>query len=262
MKERKNHKKMALVTGASSGIGKCFARQLAAAGYDLVLIARRENCLKKLSRELEEKTGVKCYRIVADLSQREECVELLKKVKDMPVHIFINNAGFGDFGAFVRTDLDKEMNMIDVNIKAMHLLMKGMLRKMEKQGYGYILNVASSAGLLPGGPYMATYYATKAYVVSLTRAVAREGKEKGSNVYVGALCPGPVNTSFNEVAKVEFALPGISPEYCVRYALRQMKRRKIIIVPKMMMKGATTFSRFLPQSLVLAVTAHQQKKKM
>ena len=152
--------------------------------------------------------------------------------------------------------------MIDVNVKAMHLLMKLMLRRMEKQEGGYILNVASSAGLLPAGPYMATYYATKAYIASLTRAVALELKQRGSRVYVGALCPGPVNTEFNAVANVEFALAGITPEYCVRYALKQMKRRKVVIVPTLTLKAVITCGRFIPQKVLIAITAHQQKKKL
>ena len=115
----------------------------------------------------------------------------MQQIEKLPVGILINDAGFGDCGSFLETDADKEMQMIDVNVKAMHLLMKLMLRRMEKQEGGYILNVASSAGLLPAGPYMATYYATKAYIASLTRAVALELKQRGSRVYVGALCPGP-----------------------------------------------------------------------
>jgi short-subunit dehydrogenase len=158
--------------------------------------------------------------------------------------------------------VEKELAMVDINVKAMHLLMKLVLRKMERQDGGYLLNVASSAGLLPAGPYMATYYATKSYVASLTRAVAQELKEIGSNVYVGALCPGPVDTEFNAVANVEFALSGITPGYCAAYAIEQMKRRKVLIVPTLTMKASTTFGRFLPQNLCIRITGHQQKKKL
>ena len=136
-----------------------------------------------------------------------------------------------------------------------------MLCQMEKQGEGSILNVASSAGLFPAGPYMATYYATKSYVTSLTRAVALELKEKKSNVYVGVLCPGPVDTEFNKVANVEFAIPSITPTYCAAYAIRKMEKRKIVIVPKNKMKVLAFISRVLPQSLVIRMTARQQKKK-
>ena len=239
-------KSYAVITGASSGIGMAFARQLAAEGYRLVLVARRENRLQALAEELN-KSGTESMIITADLSEKEACYRLMQQLEPVPVGILINNAGFGDCGSFLETDADKEMQM---------------LRRMEKQEGGYILNVASSAGLLPAGPYMATYYATKAYMASLTRAVALELKQRGSRVYVGALCPGPVNTEFNEVANVEFALAGITPEYCAGYALKQMKRRKVLIVPTTEIKAATICGRFIPQNLLIAITAHQQKKKL
>lgn len=226
-----------------------------------MLVARREDRLQELAQELQKK-GTESIVISADLSQKEACYHLMQQIEKLPVGILINDAGFGDCGSFLETDADKEMQMIDVNVKAMHLLMKLMLRRMEKQEGGYILNVASSAGLLPAGPYMATYYATKAYIASLTRAVALELKQRGSRVYVGALCPGPVNTEFNAVANVEFALAGITPEYCVRYALKQMKRRKVVIVPTLTLKAVTTCGRFIPQKVLIAITAHQQKKKL
>ena len=126
--------------------------------------------------------------------------------------MLINCAGFGDFGAFTTTSLDKELEMIDVNIKAVHILTKKFLPDMIAKNEGYILNVASVAGLMPAGPYMATYYATKAYVTSFTSAIAEELEEKKSNVYVGSLCPGPVDTEFNKVADVKFNLKGITSE--------------------------------------------------
>jgi short-subunit dehydrogenase len=185
----------------------------------------------------------------------------MSEIADKKIGIFINNAGFGDCGCFLETDEKKELAMIDLNVKALHLLTKLVIRKMDYQEGGYLLNVASSAGLMPAGPYMATYYATKAYVASLTRAIARELEEIGSNVYIGALCPGPVDTAFNYVANVEFALPGISAEECVAYAIRQMKRRKTVIVPTLSMKAATTLGRLIPPDLSIRLTGHQQKKK-
>ena len=130
--------------------------------------------------------------ITADLSEKEACYRLMQQLEPVPVGILINNAGFGDCGSFLETDADKEMQMIDVNVKAMHLLMKLMLRRMEKQEGGYILNVASSAGLLPAGPYMATYYATKAYMASLTRAVPATGFLFAQPVPDGILLPQAV----------------------------------------------------------------------
>lgn len=254
-------KSYAVITGASSGIGACFARRLAEEGYSLVLIARRRERLEELARELEE-GGTSVEIEVMDLSQKEECFRLMLVLENKRIGVFINNAGFGDCGIFTETNLDKDLEMIDVNVRALHILTKLVLRKMQKQGGGYLLNVASSAGLIPAGPYMATYYATKAYVTSMTRAVARELREEGSRVYIGALCPGPVDTEFNSVANVEFALSGITPEYCADYAIEQMKRRKVVIVPSVAMKAATTFGRMLPQSAYIAIAGHQQKKKL
>ena len=190
--------KTVVITGASSGIGMEFARAFSKMGCRLILTARRKERLEKLREEL----GTPCKIIVADLSREGECYQFFENIADEPVDVFINNAGFGTCGKFDETDLGKEVSMINVNIKAMHILFKKMVIKMKKQGYGRILNVASSAGLLPAGPYMATYYATKSYVVSITKAVAEELKEQGSNIYVGALCPGPVDTEFNENADV------------------------------------------------------------
>ena len=151
--------------------------------------------------------------------------------------------------------------MIDVNVTAQHVLFKYVLHRMEAEGGGAILNVASSAGLFPAGPYMAGYYATKAYMASLTRAVAEELRQAKSPVYVSCLCPGPVNTEFNEVADVSFALPGISVQECVDYALRMMERRQTVIVPGREIRAAVFGQRFIPAALTVRVAAAQQKKK-
>lgn len=251
-------KNYAVITGASAGLGTEFAKQLAAKGYKLILTARREERLRELAEEL----NVECEVIPADLSKTEECLRFFDAIQGKKIDIFINNAGFGDCSLFLEGELAKELDMIDVNVKAMHTLFKRVIQKMQQEGHGYILNVASSAGLLPAGPYMATYYATKAYVTSLTQAVAQELKECGSKVYVGALCPGPVDTEFNEVANVEFALKGISPEYCVHYALQQMAKRRTVIVPATVMKMSTTAGRLLPRKLAVKFTSGQQRKKL
>ena len=253
----------AVITGASAGIGVCFARRLAKEGYKLVLVARRKERLEELAGQLEQDYGTQCKVVVCDVSKMEECVSLMEDIKELPVEIFINNAGFGDCGSFISGELSKELDMIDVNIKALHTLMKLALQKMEKNTtQTYLLNVASSAGLLPAGPYMATYYATKAYVTSLTQGVAAELKEAGSNIYVGCLCPGPVDTEFNSVANVEFALKGISAEYCANYAIDQMFRKKTVIIPTWFLKVALTFGRMIPRKLCVSIAARQQKKKL
>lgn len=254
-------KSYAVITGASSGIGAAFAGRLADEGYRLVLIARRRERLEALAAELGER-GAESEILTADLSSEAECRRLMSRLADKRIGIFINNAGFGDCGCFWETDLDKELEMIDVNVRAVHLLTKLVIQKMQAQNGGYLLNVASSAGLIPAGPYMATYYASKSYVASLTRAVARELKECGSRVYAGVLCPGPVDTEFNAVANVEFALPGITAEECVDCAIAGMKKRRVLIVPTLVMRAAVTAGRFLPQPLYIKIAGAQQKKKL
>ena len=250
------------ITGASSGIGREFARRYARLGFRLILTARRRQRLELLAAELNAKYGTPCRILTADLEKDADCEALCTALADEHIDLFINNAGFGTCGAFTETDPEKELSMLRVNVLAMHRLFKFTLKKMEAQGCGTILNVASSAGLLPGGPYMAGYYASKAYVVSLTRGVAEELREKHSPVYVCALCPGPVDTEFNDRADVVFALKGISPEVCVQEAMRGMFRRKTIIVPSALMRLAATAQHLVPPALLMPLVARQQKKKL
>lgn len=252
----------AVVTGATSGIGLEFAKQLALQRYPLLLVARRKKRLHFIQRKLCERLGIPVETIAADLSTEEGRGLLKKWLEAHTVDIFINNAGFGLAGAFSETDLRREQEMIDVNVYAMHTLMKIALTEMRRRGEGMILNVASSAGLFPGGPYMAAYYATKAYVASLTQAVSEELRLEGSRIYVGALCPGPVDTEFNKVAEVQFALKGITAKACVRTALKGMKRRKTLIVPTLTLKGAVLAGRLLPKKQAVKLVAKQQVKKI
>ncbi len=164
----------ALVTGASSGIGRDMARVLSKMGYDIIAVARDGNKLNELKEELNTKVEI----IAIDLSDYETCIELYKTLRYRNIDVVINNAGFGDFGEFTTTDLDKEINMINTNITAVHILTKLFLQDMVKKDKGYILNVASIAGFMPG-PLMATYYSTKSYIVRLTRKhLYRIKKEK------------------------------------------------------------------------------------
>ena len=221
----------ALVTGASSGIGRDMAKYLAKKGYDLILVARRQNLLEEIKSEIN---NVNVEIEVMDISNKENCEVLFKKYPN--VDILINNAGFGKFGEFKDIDLETEINMINTNIIAVHVLTKLYLQEMVKRDRGYILNVSSIAGILPGGPLMATYYATKAYVVSFTRGIMQELKEKNSNVHICALCPGPVKTNFDNVANVQFSLKGLSSDYVAKYAIDKMFQRKNIIIPGLSIK--------------------------
>ncbi len=248
----------AVITGASSGLGTEFAKKLAKRGYKLLLVARREDRLLKIKEQVE----TECEIFTADLSKEEDVRRLFDKVKDLDLDVFINNAGYGDCAPFLEADREKLLKMVDLNVRAVHILTTLVLDKMNKAGKGYLLNVASSAGLLPAGPYMSTYYATKAYVASLTRGIARELKEAKSPVYIGALCPGPVDTEFNRVANAEFSLKGITADFCTEYALKMMFKRKTVIVPSFIMKAGTFFARILPPAAAIGFSSSQQKKKI
>lgn len=249
---------IACITGASSGIGKEFANQLSRRGFDLILTARNTDALESLAKTLP----TKCEIITCDLSNQQKCIELGNTLRRKKLSILINNAGFGDVGAFAVTDLTKELSMIDVNVKAQHILAKAVLPGFIRRDKGYILNVASSAGLLAGGPFMATYYATKAYVTSMTYAIHEELREINSHVHISMLCPGPVSTNFNDAANVKFALSGISAEYCVDYCLKQMAKGKLTIIPSTVMQLAMMGSKLMPKRILLPVTARQQMKKL
>ncbi len=248
--------KYALITGASSGIGKEFALKLDSEGYICILVARREDKLIELNKQLNNKGII----IVCDLSQDYHLV--IEKIKDYKIDIFINNAGLGYCGLFSDYDISYDLNMIDINIKAMHILLKEILNHMNKYNEGMILNVGSIAGLLQVGPYMSTYYATKSYVVSLSKAIQFELKKQNSNIYLGCLCPGPVKTEFDKNAHVSFSLKGISAHQCVEEAYKGMIKHKAIIVPTVSLKILITLSRLLPQSLITYIVSINQKKKI
>ncbi len=248
---------IACITGASSGIGRAFAIQLSKMGYHLILISRNTHQLKKLA----EKLDTTCKIVYCDLSDENSCRRLANQLKKYNIDILINNAGFGDLGEFNKTSLLKDLDMIHVNIKAAHILTKELLPKFIKRNSGYIMNVSSSAGLLYGGPHMATYYATKAYITSLTCSIYQELKEQRSHVHICALCPGPVRTNFNKVANVQFPINGISASYCAAYGLKKMFQKKLIIIPTFYMKAAVWIMYKTPRKIALAITSHQQHKK-
>jgi short-subunit dehydrogenase len=197
----------------------------------------------------------------ADLSEEKEVLRIAELTKDQKVDILINCAGFGLLGAETAVDLAEELNMIDVNIRAVHILTKIFLEQMIARNSGAILNVASSAGLLPAGPYLNTYYATKAYVASFTQGLAAELEDMRRNVYVAALCPGPVNTEFTAVARGSQWDNGISAEKCVSYAMKQMEKGKRVIVPGFTVRAGLFFSRFLSKKALARFVGRFQKKK-
>ena len=246
----------ALITGASSGIGLDMARYLATKKCELILVARDKEKLEKIQESLPTKVTI----VVADLSNEQKVKELYVLTKKEKIDVLINNAGFGLCGEFTETDINRELEMIDTNIKAVHLLTKFFLRDMEKNNSGYILNVASSAAFQPG-PLMATYYATKSYVYQLTEAIYYEQKKKGSNVNISVLCPGPVDTNFNNVAGVKFGVKPLKSSYVAKYAIDEMLKGKMLIIPGFKMKCAKFFGRFVSDKFLLRITYRIQKKK-
>ena len=245
----------ALITGASSGIGRDIAINLSKKGYDLILVARD---LEKLN-EVKAKLHTNVEVVSMDVSKAENCKELHEKYQD--IDILVNNAGFGDCGYFTKTSLDKELKMIDTNIVAYHVLTKLYLQDMKQRNSGKILNVASIAGFMPG-PLMATYYSTKAYVVRLSEAIREELRREKSNVQISILCPGPVNTNFNKVADVQFALKGLSSEYVAKYTIDKLFKGKFYIVPGWKIKLAKFGTKIAPNALVAKICYNMQKRKI
>lgn len=247
---------LALITGASSGIGRDMARILAKKGYDLILVARRRDRLMELKKELTVNVKV----MSMDLSVLENNYILYERLKNKNIDVLINNAGFGLFGEFVDTDLDTELKMIDLNIKSYHILTKLFLQDFIKKDAGYILNVCSSAGFM-AGPRLSTYYATKNYITKLTMAINEELRVKKSRVVISALCPGPVATEFNQVAHGTFAIKEASSYEVAKYAIDKLFKKKMIIVPTFLMKLTLFFNRLAPYRLSLYIVYKIQMRK-
>ena len=246
-----------LITGASSGIGKDMARVLAKQADELVLLARDVTKLEEVKKELENDAKIEI--ISKDLSIEENCKEIHNQVQN--VDILINNAGFGDCGNFTKTNLEKEIKMINTNIVAYHILTKLYLTDMKKRNSGKILNVASIAGFMPG-PLMATYYATKAYVVRLSEGIREELKKEKSKVQISILCPGPVKTNFDEVANVKFKIRQADSMKVAKYAIKKLEQGKFYIVPGLDVKFAKLGAKIFPANLVSKVAYMVQKRKL
>ncbi len=247
----------ALITGASSGIGKDIALYLSEQGYDLIVVARRKDRLEELKKIC--KTNVTVINL--DLSDVNNCFKLYEITKKDKIDILVNNSGFGLCGEFYSTDLNKDLEMIDLNIKALHVLTKLYLKDMIKNNKGYILNVASSAAFAPG-PLMATYYSSKSYVFRLSESINEELKQMKSNVHISVLCPGPVETEFNDVANVKFAFKPLTSKYVAKYAIDKMFKNKLIIIPGFSMKCNRILSKITPDNLISKVIYRSQKRKL
>ena len=246
---------IALVTGASSGIGRDIARELAKRKYDIIAVARGREALENLKAELEKDYQVKVDVREQDLTDREGCKKLHQDIKGKygTIDVLVNDAGFGTCGKFTETDLEKEIKMIDTNVVALHILTKLFLQDMVKEDKGHILNVASIAGFMPG-PLMATYYSTKSYVVRLTQSIRHELFKQKSKVKISALCPGPVATNFN--------LAEADSQYVAKYAVRLMFRNRTLIFPNFFIWLGRVFAKILPDQVSAFFCYYAQRRKI
>ena len=244
----------ALITGASSGIGLEMAKYLSSLGHEVILVAKDERKLNSVKDVMTTNAKVYCY----DLSVMDNCFLLYDKVKDEKIDIVINNAGYGIFGDYEMDNIDREMNMIDLNVKCLHILTKLFVNNKNTK---YIMNVASSAGLMKGGPLMSGYYATKSYVCSYSFALYEELRRRGVDKHISVLCPGPVNTNFNKVANVKFNIKSLEAPEVAKYAIDKMFKNKLLIIPGATVRMGVFFSRFLPLKALLKITYNIQDKK-
>lgn len=244
----------ALITGASSGIGLEMAKYLSSLGHEVILVANDERKLNSVKDVMTTNAKVYCY----DLSVMDNCFLLYDKVKDEKIDIVINNAGYGIFGDYEMDNIDREMNMIDLNVKCLHILTKLFVNNENTK---YIMNVASSAGLMRGGPLMSGYYATKSYVCSYSFALYEELRRRGVDKHISVLCPGPVNTNFNKVANVKFNIKSLEAPEVAKYAIDKMFKNKLLIIPGTTVRLGVFLSRFLPLKTLLKITYNIQDKK-
>lgn len=247
----------ALITGASSGIGRDMARYLSSLGWELILTARNEENLTKLRDELKTNAQI----IPLDLADEKSVFELYNRCKGQSIDLLVNNAGYGIFGEFDKTDLQDELDLINVNIKAVHILTKLFLHDFKSRNSGHILNVASSAGFMTG-PLLSSYYASKNYVVRLSLAIHEELRRSRSKVKISIFCPGPVETNFNNRAGVRFSVKPISSEFAAKYAIAKCLAGKTIIIPSLDMKLGIFGTRFVPHKMLSAIAYNIQKKKL
>lgn len=246
----------ALITGASTGFGRDFAIKLSKEGYDIVAVARSEEKLEELRKEISTNLEIE----VMDLSDKVNAYKLHDKYSGQ-IDLLINNAGFGECGRFDKTSLDVELNMIDLNITSLHILTKLFYTDFVNENKGQILNVASIAAFQPG-PLMETYYASKAYVYNLTMALYEENRRNKGNVRISVLCPGPAETGFFSRANVRFAIKPHSSDYVTDYALKKLKKNKLLIIPGLVPKLTVFANRLAPRKMAMKVAYNMTERKL
>jgi uncharacterized protein len=253
-------KPLALITGASSGIGAAMARDLAKRGHDLVLVARREAAMQQLAAQLSREFGVACHVLAADLIAPNAVPQLVAQLgqRSLQPDVLINNAGLGLIGHHVRNNWADVQRMIDLNITVLTQLTHALLPGMVQRGHGRVLNVASTASFQPG-PGMAVYFASKAYVLSYSEALHQELQDKG--ISVTALCPGPTESEFVQVASKDQRIgladhvPFASAESVARYGIEALMRGQAVAVPGLVNRLGAISVRFTPRWLMRRIIA-------
>ncbi len=246
----------AIITGASSGIGREMAILLAKKGYSLILVARRTDRLEELKTQLKNQYSIQVKTATCDLSNKQSCLDFCQKYRNYPVEILINNAGFGKIGYITETPLEEQLSIIDTNIIAVHILSREFAKRMKK---GYILNVASIAAFQPS-PFLSTYGATKSYVAKFSMALGYELKKQHKHISVTTLCPGPVATEFDSVAGTDFSLAAITAKECATEGLNGMFKKKRLVLPKTA-KFAYISVKFLPLNFIIPIVYKIQRGK-
>ena len=255
----------ALVTGASSGIGLEIARELASLEHDVVLVARREDLLTAAASSIARHSGVRAVALPADLAKPDGAGRLVARLaaETISVDVLVNNAGFGLYGPFVESPLARDLEMIQVNITSLTALTRLLLPPMLARGSGRILNVASTAAFQPG-PLMTVYYATKAYVLSFSEALARE--LAGTGISVTALCPGRTATEFQQTARMHpkraaDRMPMAGSAEVARAGVAGMLAGRTLVVPGLGNRVVTTVVRWLPRRFVTSMTLRMQQPR-
>jgi uncharacterized protein len=256
--------KTALITGASSGLGVEFLKLYAQDGYDLILVARSKGRLEELAAEMKKAHKIETHVVTSDLSQPGAAGTLFDELtkRKLTVDALVNNAGYGDYGFFSETSLEKELGMMQLNMVSLVHLTKLCLKGMKKRGTGEILNVASTAAFQPG-PLMAVYYATKAFVLSFSEALGNE--LGGSGIRVSVLCPGPTDTGFVKAAAMEdsklFKQGGVMDAATVaRAGYRGVKSGCAVVIPGLRNKMLAQSVRFFPRSLITSIVRRVQAR--
>lgn len=248
----------ALITGATSGIGLEIAKILANMQYNLILVGRRTERLEQISKDLSNKYNIEVDAYTCNLANIDQCSQLLEYTnKYTDIYIVINAAGFGKVG-YVENSIDKDdIEMISTNVTSLQMITKHFAKKMKE---GNIVNIGSIAGTAPI-PYMATYGATKAYVISYGMALNYELRKRKKQVYITTACPGPVDTEFDDVAGSKFRWKGMQADKCARKIVKAMKKNKSLYMVGFKTKVAYAGLKILPSCLTLPIEFKLQKKK-